>query len=45
MNAAKTDAEAINVANLTGVTPSSLKTTLTEKFEAQHVEIEDISGT
>ncbi|MCJ1237432.1 hypothetical protein MMC14_005417 [Varicellaria rhodocarpa] len=41
---AETDTEAATTANLTGVTPSSLKTTLTEKLDAQYVEIEDQSG-
>ena len=45
MSAAETDTQAAQVANSSGITPASLKTTLTEKLDAQHVDIEDISGT
>ena len=41
---AKTDVEAAEVANTSGITPQTLQTTLTEKLEALHVAIEDISG-
>lgn len=41
---AETDTQAAAVANTSGITPASIKTTLTEKLEAQHVEIDDISG-
>lgn len=41
---AETDTQAAVVANTSGITPTSIKTTLTEKLEAQHVEIDDISG-
>ena len=43
-SAAETDTQAANVANASGITPATLKTTLTEKLEAQHVEVQDISG-
>lgn len=42
--AAETDTQAAAVANSSGITPASLKTTLTEKLEALYVEVEDISG-
>lgn len=41
---AETDTQAAAVANTSGITPASIKTTLTEKLEAQHVDIDDISG-
>lgn len=41
---AETDTQAAKVANLTGVTTTSLQTTLTEKLGAQHVDVNDISG-
>ncbi|MCJ1297331.1 hypothetical protein MMC08_000117 [Hypocenomyce scalaris] len=41
---AETDTQAAAVANSSGITPASLKTTLTGKLEAQHVDIDDISG-
>lgn len=41
---AETDTQAAAVANTSGITPASIKTTLIEKLEAQHVEIDDISG-
>lgn len=44
MSAAETDSQAANVANSSGITPSSLQSTLTEKLEAQYVSVEDISG-
>lgn len=43
-SAAKTDTEAAAVANTSGITPHSLSTTLKEKIQAQHVDIEDMSG-
>ena len=43
-SAAETDTQAAAVANTSGVTPASLQKTLTEKLEAQHVDIEDMSG-
>lgn len=43
--AAETDTQAAQVANTTGITPKSLKSTLTEKLAAQHVDVMDISGT
>lgn len=42
--AAETDDQAANVANSSGVTSSSLKSTLTERLEAEYVDVEDISG-
>ena len=44
-SAAEPDTQAANVANTSGITPATLKTTLAEKLEAEHVEIKDISGT
>ena len=44
MSAAETDTQAAQVANSSGITPASLKTTLTEKLDAQFVDVEDISG-
>ncbi|MCJ1384223.1 hypothetical protein MMC17_007339 [Xylographa soralifera] len=41
---AETDTQAAEVANTSGITPMSLKKTLTEKLDAQYVTIEDISG-
>lgn len=41
MSAAETDTQA---ANSSGITPASLTTTLTEKLEAKHVDINDMSG-
>ncbi|KAK3056121.1 hypothetical protein LTS18_011698 [Coniosporium uncinatum] len=41
---ARTDEEATRVQNNTGITPDSLRKTLVEKLEAQHVDIEDLSG-
>ncbi|MCJ1450679.1 hypothetical protein MMC28_001012 [Mycoblastus sanguinarius] len=43
-SAAETDTQAAAVANTTGITTDSLSKTLTEKLEAKHVAIEDISG-
>ncbi|KAI9707192.1 MAG: hypothetical protein M1836_000152 [Candelina mexicana] len=41
---ARTDKEALDNANATGVTISSLRIALVEKLEATQVEIEDMSG-
>lgn len=41
---AETDSQAVIAANLTGVTPKTLQTTLIEKLGAQHVDVNDISG-
>ncbi|KAL8732921.1 MAG: hypothetical protein Q9181_003788 [Wetmoreana brouardii] len=41
---AETDTQAANVANSSGITASSLQNTLREKLEAEHVNIEDMSG-
>ncbi|MCJ1287688.1 hypothetical protein MMC26_007040 [Xylographa opegraphella] len=41
---AETDAQAAELANTSGITPTSLQKTLTEKLDAEHVTIEDISG-
>ena len=43
-SAARTDGEAETVANTSGITAESLQKTLTEKLEAKHVDIEDMSG-
>lgn len=42
---ARTDVEAEQMQNSSGVTPQSLEATLREKLEASHVEIVDMSGT
>ena len=42
--AAETDVQAEAVANTSGVTPESMKATLTEKLQAQFVAIRDESG-
>jgi len=44
MSAAETDTQAAEAANTSGVTPATLKNTLTEKLEAKHVDINDMSG-
>ena len=44
MSAAETDTEAVQNANTSGITPDSLKITLTEKLGAQYVAIDDMSG-
>ena len=41
---ARTDTEAALNANSSGITPTSLKATSTQKLEAQYVDIEDMSG-
>ncbi|KAI5199945.1 hypothetical protein E4T39_05985 [Aureobasidium subglaciale] len=41
---ARTDVEATQNQLSSGVTPESLKATLIEKLEAQHVDIQDLSG-
>ena len=43
-SAAETDAQAEKVANTSGITTESLQKTITEKLEAKHVDIEDMSG-
>ena len=43
-SAAETDAQAETVANTSGITTESLQKTITEKLEAKHVDIEDMSG-
>lgn len=45
MSATETNVQAAQVANASGITPASLKSTLTEKLEAVYVDVEDISGT
>ncbi|KAL8909213.1 MAG: hypothetical protein Q9207_000387 [Kuettlingeria erythrocarpa] len=42
--AAETDAQAENVAKSSGITPTSLQDTLKEKLQAEHVDVEDMSG-
>ncbi|KAK0517523.1 hypothetical protein JMJ35_000678 [Cladonia borealis] len=42
--AAETDTQASSVADSSNITPSSLEKTLTEKLNASHVDIEDMSG-
>ncbi|MCJ1307773.1 hypothetical protein MMC25_001421 [Agyrium rufum] len=42
-SAAETDSQAAAVANTTGVTPDTLKASLTEKLGAEYVEVDDIS--
>jgi hypothetical protein len=42
--AAKTDIQAAVVANASGITSGSLQSTLREKLQAEHVDVEDISG-
>lgn len=43
-SAAETDTQAKTVANTSGITTESLQETITEKLEAKHVDIEDMSG-
>ena len=43
-SAAETDAQAEKVANTSGITTETLQKTITEKLEAEHVDIEDMSG-
>lgn len=42
--AAETDTQAENVASTSGITASSLQQTLKERLDAEHVDIEDMSG-
>lgn len=42
---ARTDTEAAETQNSTGITPDTLAATLKEKLAAQHVDIQDLSGT
>ena len=44
-SAAETDTQAEAVANTSGITTESLQKTITEKLEAKHVDIDDMSGT
>lgn len=44
-DAAESDVPTDSTTNNSGITTSSLKSTLTEKLEAEHVDVEDISGT
>lgn len=41
---ARTDAEAAETQNATGITPEMIRSKLEEKLEASHVDIEDMSG-
>ena len=43
-SAAETDTQAETVANTSGITTESLQKTITERLEAKHVDIEDMSG-
>lgn len=43
-SAAESDSQAETVANTSGITTVSLQKTITEKLEAKHVDIEDMSG-
>ena len=43
-SAAETDSQAEKVANTSGITTETLQKTITEKLEAKHVDIEDMSG-
>lgn len=43
-SAAETDTQAETVANTSGITTESLQKTITEKLEAEHVDIQDMSG-
>lgn len=43
-SAAETDTQAKTAANTSGITTKSLQQTITEKLEAKHVDIEDMSG-
>ena len=43
-SAAETDAQAESVANTSGITTESLRKIIAEKLEANHVDIEDMSG-
>ena len=42
---ARTDTEAVQTQASTGITPETLKSTLAQKLDASHVDIEDLSGT
>jgi len=44
-NAVETDAQAADAANTSGVTSETLQKRLEEQLGAQHVDIEDMSGT
>ena len=43
-SAAETDTQAGTVANTSGITTESLRKTISEKLDARHVDIEDMSG-
>ena len=43
-SAAETDAQAETVANTSGITTETLQKTITDKLDAKHVDIEDMSG-
>ena len=43
-SAAETDTHAEEVASTSGITTATLQKTLTEKLEAKHVDVEDMSG-
>ena len=43
-SAAETDTQAETVANTSGITTESLRKTISEKLDARHVDIEDMSG-
>ena len=42
--ASSSDVDATKVQNSTGITPETLKATLREKLQANHVDVEDMSG-
>lgn len=44
-SAAETDTQAQAAANSSGITTDTLQKTLTEKLDAKHVDVEDMSGT
>ncbi|KAI4109246.1 MAG: hypothetical protein L6R37_000677 [Teloschistes peruensis] len=45
VGAAETDTQAATTANTSGITASSIQEALKEKLQAEHVDIEDMSGT
>ncbi|KAI4199503.1 MAG: hypothetical protein LQ350_004569 [Teloschistes chrysophthalmus] len=44
VGAAETDTQAATAANISGITASSIQEALKEKLQAEHVDIEDMSG-
>ncbi|KAI4260932.1 MAG: hypothetical protein LQ352_000087 [Teloschistes flavicans] len=44
VGAAETDTQAATTANTSGITATSIQEALKEKLQAQHVDIEDMSG-